>query len=209
VVVKEVEDLHVGAVGEGPVGDVELPALVGLLGGEPQIAALGALVGLGGDEALGGQDPPDRGDGWRRAVPLFKVERDRRRAGLMAAAVEVLADLDDLVLDLHGGALWAGYRTAGSWLQAGVALGKVALDKGDHPSAGHAVLACDLALAASLDQDGCDHQLRHPHRSPLGSGCERCPETAVNDVLNSDTTATARERIPEMNWWRQRCPTGK
>jgi hypothetical protein len=35
VVVEQVEDFHVGAVGQRPVGDVELPALVGLLGGEP------------------------------------------------------------------------------------------------------------------------------------------------------------------------------
>ncbi|MDQ1537640.1 MAG: hypothetical protein QOE58_2033, partial [Actinomycetota bacterium] len=38
-----------------------------------------------------------------------------------------------------------------------------------------------------LDQDGRNDQLRHTHRSPLGSGCERCPATGVNDVLNSDT----------------------
>ncbi len=35
VIVEQVEDLYVGAVGECPAGDVELPALVGLLGGEP------------------------------------------------------------------------------------------------------------------------------------------------------------------------------
>jgi hypothetical protein len=46
VIVEEVEDFHVGAVGQCPVGDVESPTFVGLLGGEPQIAALGALVRL-------------------------------------------------------------------------------------------------------------------------------------------------------------------
>jgi len=34
VVVFDVEDLDVGAVGQPPVGDVGLPPLVGLLGGE-------------------------------------------------------------------------------------------------------------------------------------------------------------------------------
>ena len=35
VVVEEVENLHVGALGELPVGDIKLPALVGLLGCKP------------------------------------------------------------------------------------------------------------------------------------------------------------------------------
>jgi hypothetical protein len=188
VVVEQVEDLHLGSVGERPVGNVELPAFVGLLGGEPQVAALRPLVRLRGDEAAGGQDPPDRGDRRRRPELLLEVERDRRRAGVMTAAVEFLADPDDLVLDRHGGPLRAAQRPAGPRLQTGVALGQVALDQGDHPAPGHPVLAGYCALAPSFDQDGCNHQLRHAHRSPLGSGCERCPETGVNDVLNSDTT---------------------
>jgi hypothetical protein len=104
VVVEPVQDLHVGAVGQRPVGDVGLPALVGLLGGEPEIAALGPLVRLGGDEPAGGQDPPDRAHRRRGAVALLEVERDRRRAGFMPVLVQVLADLHDLVLERVGGA---------------------------------------------------------------------------------------------------------
>jgi hypothetical protein len=44
VVVDHVEDLHGAAVGELPVGDVELPVLVGLLGLEPDVARLRSFV---------------------------------------------------------------------------------------------------------------------------------------------------------------------
>ena len=46
MVVDDVQDLHVGAVSETPVSDVELPAFVGLVGFEADIGALGALVRL-------------------------------------------------------------------------------------------------------------------------------------------------------------------
>jgi len=60
VVVDHVEDLDRGAVGEGPVGDVHLPAFVGEFGNEPLVGAAGPFVGLGGHEPAGVQDPPDR-----------------------------------------------------------------------------------------------------------------------------------------------------
>jgi hypothetical protein len=62
VVVEEVENLDVGAVGELPVGGVGLPAFVRLLGREPAPRRPGSLLGLGGDEAAPGQDAPDRRD---------------------------------------------------------------------------------------------------------------------------------------------------
>src|SRR5262245_48401969 len=103
VVVDDVEDLDIGAVRQGPVGSVELPALVGLVRFEADIGALGAFVRLGSDEPPLDQDPPDRGD--RRAVTVtpFEVKRDGRRAGVMAGLVEVFADGNDLVLDLPVG----------------------------------------------------------------------------------------------------------
>jgi hypothetical protein len=105
VVVDEVEDLDVAAVGQGPVGDVGLPAFVRLLSGEPDIAVLGTLVRLGDDEATGPQDPPDRRDCRRGVVAAFEVERDRRGAGLMSGTSEFLADLDDLVFEFDGRAI--------------------------------------------------------------------------------------------------------
>ena len=49
-----------GAVDEPVVGEVGLPALVGLGGLEPQVAVLGALGGFGCDRAGPDQDPVDR-----------------------------------------------------------------------------------------------------------------------------------------------------
>ncbi len=189
VVVDQVEDLHIGAVSQRPVGDVELPPLVGLLGGEPQIAAFRPLVRLRGDEPAGREDPPDRRRRQAGGVALVEVERDRRRTGFVPAPVEFLAQLHDLVLDRLNRPLWTCQRSPGPRGQTVLALGQVALHQGDHPPPRDPVLAGDLALGAAFDHNSRDDQLRHTHRSPLGSGCERCPATGVNNVLNSDTAA--------------------
>lgn len=47
-------------VGEAPVGDVGLPELVGLVGGEAFPGRAGPFVGLGRDESAFVQDAPDR-----------------------------------------------------------------------------------------------------------------------------------------------------
>jgi hypothetical protein len=47
VVVDDVEDLHAAAVGELPVGEVGLPAFVGLIGFEPDQRRLRFLAGCG------------------------------------------------------------------------------------------------------------------------------------------------------------------
>lgn len=47
VVVDDVEDFHAAAVGEVPVADVGLPALVGQLGAEVFPGGAGPFVGLG------------------------------------------------------------------------------------------------------------------------------------------------------------------
>ncbi len=174
VVVEPVADLGIGAVGQRPVGDVGLPPFVGLGGLEPDVAALGALVRLRGDEAAGGEDPPDGGDRRAGAVPAGQLGGDGGRAGLVLVPVEVLADCDDLVLERVGGPGRAPQRPSGAGLQTRLALGQVALDQGDHPAAGDAVVPGHLTSAPTLDQHRGDHQLRHPHRPPPGSG--------VNDV---------------------------
>ena len=47
MVVEPVEDFDLGAVGQGPVGEVGLPAFVGLVGGEAVVGAFGAFAWLG------------------------------------------------------------------------------------------------------------------------------------------------------------------
>jgi hypothetical protein len=95
------------------------------------------------------------------------------------------------IFDVFGGAVGAAKRSSWAWLQTGVALGQVALHEGDHPPPGDPVLAGNLTFIASFDQHGRDHQLRHSDRSTLVVGCKRCPKTAVNDVMNSDTEVIA------------------
>jgi hypothetical protein len=76
VVVEPVEHFDVGAVGQAPVGEVGLPAFVGLSCGEAVVGGAGSLAWLGGDEAGGVQDAPDgRGGGWPVAF-LFEVPGD-------------------------------------------------------------------------------------------------------------------------------------
>jgi hypothetical protein len=63
VVVEPVEDLHIAAVSQAPVGEVRLPAFVGLFGGEAVIGAAWSFAWLRGDQAVVAQDAPDRGGG--------------------------------------------------------------------------------------------------------------------------------------------------
>ena len=61
MVVLEVENLDLAAVGELPLGGVALPGLVGQLGLEADERSFGALVGLGDDQPLALEDAPDGG----------------------------------------------------------------------------------------------------------------------------------------------------
>src|SRR5205823_8644754 len=99
VVVDDVADLDVGAVGEGPMRDVGLPPLVGLVSLEADDRALGPLVGLGSDEAPLGEDAPDRADGGAVAVAALEVGSNGGRTGLVSGVAELLADLDDLFFE--------------------------------------------------------------------------------------------------------------
>jgi hypothetical protein len=60
MVIKPVDDLHAGAVSELPVGEVRLPAFVGLVGLEAPIGACGSLLRLRADQPGSRQDAADR-----------------------------------------------------------------------------------------------------------------------------------------------------
>jgi hypothetical protein len=111
VVVELVEDLDVGAVGEGPVGGVDLPAFIGLVGLEAHEGALGPLVGLGGDEAPPDQHPPNGRHRGGSAVAALEVRSDRLGAAVVAGLVEFLSQRHDLVLHRCGDAMWAVLRS--------------------------------------------------------------------------------------------------
>ena len=172
------------------MGDVELPAFIGLFGLEADIAAFRAFVRLGSDKASCYQDPPDRRYRGADTVALLEVKRDRGCAGLMPWRWRCLrsATISSSMLGRCG----PGCDAVFVGVVAGrVALGEVALNEGDHPPSRDPVVAGNLAFTASFDQYGRNHQLRHSHRSTLVVGCERCPETGVNDLVNSGTSATA------------------
>jgi hypothetical protein len=65
VIIEPVEDLDVAAVGQGPVGDIGLPAFIGLLGLETDVGAFGPFTRPRGDQGVVVQDAPDR----RRHLP--------------------------------------------------------------------------------------------------------------------------------------------
>ena len=69
VVVQERQDLHVGAVGQGPVGEVGLPALVRQVRLEPQVGALGSLARLRSDQPVRGSGSARSSSPTARAVP--------------------------------------------------------------------------------------------------------------------------------------------
>jgi hypothetical protein len=61
VVVELADDLYTGAVGELPMGEVRLPALVGLVGFESPIRAFRSLLRFRADQPRSGENTTDGG----------------------------------------------------------------------------------------------------------------------------------------------------
>jgi hypothetical protein len=159
VVVEEVVDLHAGAVGELPVGGVGLPAFVGQVGAEPGAGALGPFAGLRGDEPATGQHPPDRRDSRQGFhAGCGQVGADRLGAGVQALLRQVLAQPDDLVLEVQADRARVGVGSLGPRSERGLAFGFVAVEELLDPVAGDLVVAGDLTLGASLEGDRDDDE---------------------------------------------------
>jgi len=62
VVVEPAQDFHMSTVAQPPVGEVGLPAFVGLFGGEPDVGRLRPFLRAGLHEASRGEVAADRGD---------------------------------------------------------------------------------------------------------------------------------------------------
>lgn len=118
MVIENVQDLYIGPVPKGPVGDVCLPPFVGLVGFEPNERAPGALLRLGGDEPPAGEDPPDRGR--RRGDPstLLNVVGDGVRPGVQATFLELFSQPDDLFFYVEGCLLRIAVWAAGAWCKS-------------------------------------------------------------------------------------------
>ena len=103
MVIEQVQDFDVGAVGELPMGRVGLPHLIGQLGLEANPGGLRALVWLRLNQAVGLEDPPDgrpRG-GSSEAKP--EVVGDGLGAGIEANVCKLAPQVDDGLLNLRGG----------------------------------------------------------------------------------------------------------
>src|SRR3954452_21051974 len=77
--------------------------------------------------------------------------------------------------------------SAGAGLVGGLALRVPAFDQRLDPVASDLVVARDVALGASLNDDGGDDQTGLGHRGHLQERCQLCPGTGANYVVERDT----------------------
>ena len=91
MVVDEVQDLDLGAVGQVPLGRIGLPAFVGQRCLETDEGGARLLVRLWGDQAMTTEDAPDwaaRGRRWSQA--RGDVVRDGLGSGVVTGSDELL-----------------------------------------------------------------------------------------------------------------------
>ena len=158
VIVEPVEDLDFGAVGQLPVGEVGLPALVGLGGLEAVVGAFGAFAWLWGDQAVVVQDAPDRGGGRHGQAGSVQVTLQGQRPGVEALVDEGFTQPHDggdyVIVDCPGVAGWAP-RSGVDGLQA--------------------------ALVVSLEQP-----MQMLAREPVGLGCCGDTQLTTDDMKDGD-----------------------
>jgi hypothetical protein len=91
VVIEPAQDFCVGVVGQPPVGEVGLPAFVGLFGGKADVGGFGSFGRRGCDQAGGVQVATDRGDRHLQLMVVVQVPGDRVRSGVEAFAYQLFA----------------------------------------------------------------------------------------------------------------------
>jgi hypothetical protein len=136
VVIEEVQDLGIGPVGQGPVGEVGLPGFVGLVGLEAVQGGLGSLPRLGADEAGGVQDPADRRGGRRVQSFPFEVSGDRERAGVQSGVRQTDAQGQDPGGGVGACPAWVAVWAAGAWFDRVHAAVPVSVEQIVDPAAG-------------------------------------------------------------------------
>jgi hypothetical protein len=80
-----------------PVGEVGLPAFVGLFGGKPDVGGLGTLLRCWGDQSGRGEVVADRGDRYLQLVVMFQVPGDGVGSGVKARGAQLVAQFDDQI----------------------------------------------------------------------------------------------------------------
>ena len=113
VVIEPVEDFGVGAIGELPVGEVRLPAFVGLGGFKAAVRALGAFAWLRGDQAVVVQDAPDRRGRGRPQTLLLEMPLQGHRSGIESVCGEPFTGDHDRRDDIVGDRARVAGRAAG------------------------------------------------------------------------------------------------
>ena len=88
VVVEPGQDFGVDASGDPPVGEVGLPALVGLFGGEADVGGLGSFRRGRCYQPGRGEVAADRGDRHREVVVMVQVPGDGVRSGVEALVAQ-------------------------------------------------------------------------------------------------------------------------
>jgi hypothetical protein len=102
VIVEPVQDLHAAAISQRPVGEIGLPAFVGLISGEAAVGAFRAFTWLRGDQGVVVQDAPNRRCRGHRQAPLGQMPLQGHRAGVEPVTDELLAQRHDSDNDLVG-----------------------------------------------------------------------------------------------------------
>jgi hypothetical protein len=96
VIIEPVEDLDVAAVGQGPVGEIGLPAFIGLLGLETDVGAFGPFTRLRGDQDVvvrgagcaGSSTSPSGGGAAVDPCPAVTVTVSRAGVGVVLIGVQ-------------------------------------------------------------------------------------------------------------------------
>jgi hypothetical protein len=94
------------------------------------------------------------------------MEGDGVGSGVQPLVGQLLAELDDLLLELHRCLLRAAQGTPGARLQARLTVGLEPVDELMDPLPGDPVVPGHLRLCAPLELDRGDHQSSQRHRTP-------------------------------------------
>jgi hypothetical protein len=196
VVVEPVDDLRVGAAAQGPVGEVGLPALVGLGGLEAPAGGAGPFAGLGGNQAGGVQDPADRRGGRDVQSGLLQVPGDGNRASVPAGRGQLEPGPDDELADLVLGRLRAAQRLAGPGLDRVKSALPVAGDQAVQVLAGVPVLRGRVGDRQFFADDLQDRHACSRHDTRLSPMSRlTCRVSTVTYVVTPDTTPSAQALV--------------
>jgi hypothetical protein len=163
-VIQPGQDLDVGTgcavqAGEAVVGEVGLPAFVGLLGGEADVGGLGSLGRFRHDRPGPDQDPVDRGPRQCRSVMPGQVPADRVRARIQAVLGQLLTQPQHQLDRRRRCRRRRGLRPSRARRQRSLALGLVTGLELVDPGPVNPVPLSDLSRRLVLHEQGSDDQL--------------------------------------------------